>query len=118
MTTTTQHSIPSTAVAVVTHTYQFNDGDGESVAECRLIRRPSGTWWITSLWVHPDYRRQGYGTRLLDQVITERGDVPLYLIVSPFTDQPLSLAQLHAWYARWGFDVTDVPDVLKREEDE
>ena len=108
----------STAVAVVTHTYQFNDGQGESIAECRLVRRPSGTWWITSLWVHPDYRRQGYGTRLLDQVITERGDVPLYLIAYPFTDQPLSLAQLHDWYARWGFDGTDVPDVLKREEDE
>jgi GNAT superfamily N-acetyltransferase len=112
------NDIPPTAVAVVTHTYQFNDGDGESVAECRLIRRPSGTCWITSLWVHPDYRRKGYGARLFDQVITERGDVPLYLVVNPFTDQPLNRAQLHAWYARWGVDCTDVPDVLKREENE
>jgi len=110
----------SPPVAEVTHTYRFSDEHGESIAECKLIRRLSGTLWIASLWVHPDYRRQGYGTRLLDQVVTEWGyDEALYLIVSPYTDQPLDVGQLHEWYMyRWGFDLTDVPDVLKREPDE
>ena len=110
---------PRVPFADVTHTYRFNDGHGEPIAECKLVRRPSGTLWIASLWVHPRYRSQGYGTKLLDQVVTEWGnDETLYLIVNPYTDQPLDVSQLHDWYARWGFDFTTVPDVLKREEDE
>jgi len=55
---------------------------------------------ITTLAVHPEYRRQGIGTRLLQELITEaerRGCAKMTLEVRPSNDRALKL------YGKTGF---------------
>lgn len=91
----------------------LDDAKGEAIAHVRLFRR-NATYWITDLWVAAEHRKQGIATRLMNEAITLYGDRVLYLEVRPYTDQPLTYEALAAWYARFGFAATDVPDVLRR----
>lgn len=53
-----------------------------SLLENDLDSEPRLTPWIANLWVHPDARRHGLGSRLLQHACDagrRRGDSPLYL---------------------------------------
>lgn len=60
---------------------------GQPLGTCALDCRPSPLCpELTSLWVHPQYRRQGAAqamTTFLEQVATDRGFVEVFLRVNP-----------------------------------
>lgn len=63
------------------------------------------TWIVAKLYVAPDYRRQGYGKRLL-RFVCEYADgngYTLRLSVQPQADRPMSLGELRAFYQKFGF---------------
>jgi ribosomal protein S18 acetylase RimI-like enzyme len=88
----------------------MNDSRGYAV----VVRRQQRTLWVTSLWVHPEQRQQGYAAALLRAVVSEFGDEPLYLEVAPYSDRPLDAAALEALYARFDFRMTSVPGIMCR----
>lgn len=95
------------------HRYSFDDAKGECIAHIKVIER-YGTIWLTDLWVHPEHRKQGRATRLMEVALARYGCETIYLEASPYTDQAVDLGHLTAWYGRFGFVVTDVPNILMR----
>lgn len=102
-----------TEQVLISHRYRFDDSKGEPIAHVTLYEK-GGVLWLTDLWTHPEYRRQGRAGRLLAAALARFGGEVIYLEVSPYTDQPVELATLAAWYGRFGFEATDVPNVLRR----
>ena len=46
----------------VTHCYEVHDAKGENIAHARVKEAPGGLW-LTDVWCHADYRRQGKAAR-------------------------------------------------------
>lgn len=78
------------------------DAEGREICSA-VVRHRHGVQWLSEVWVSPDARRQGLGTRLVKAVVRWCGHRALYLSVSAYADQPLSDSQLSLWYARFGF---------------
>lgn len=94
--------------------YRIEDGKGEVIAHIKMRPR-DGVYGLDDLWVHPDHRRKGYASALLQEALNEwRRNETIYLSVEPYTDQPLDNATLTTFYGRFGFAATDVPGVLCR----
>lgn len=56
------------------------------------------------LFVHKDFRQEGLGSKMLHALLETYADQPIRLKVEPDTDDaPLSVEQLTAWYASFGF---------------
>jgi GNAT superfamily N-acetyltransferase len=98
---------------LISHRYKFDDGKGETIAHLMVFER-NGTIWLTDLWVHPEHREQGRARRLMEAAIARFGSEDIYLEAQPYTDQPVDLTALTAWYGGFGFVATDVPNVLRR----
>ena len=101
--------------AAISHSIKLSldDAKGDTIAHVRLFRR-NQTWWITDLWVAAEHRKKGLATRLMTEAVQLYGDRVLYLEAQPYTDQPLAIDALTAWYGRFGFVATEVPDVMRR----
>ena len=97
----------------VMHTYEIQDAKGENIAHARVKETPGGLW-LTDVWCHADYRQQGKASALIVRVVDDWSARDLYLSVEPYTDRPLDADALAAFYARHGFEATDVPGVMRR----
>lgn len=95
------------------HRYSFDDAKGECIAHIKVYER-HGAIWLSDLWVHAEHRRQGRATRLMRAALARYGCETIYLEASPYTDQAVDLGTLTAWYGRFGFVATDVPNVMVR----
>lgn len=97
--------------------FQICDGSSDSRGWAVVAHRPGHVLWITALWVHPEDRKKGWASALLNAVINEYGAETLYLEVAPYADRPLGADALAAFYGRFGFESTSVPGVLRRPPD-
>lgn len=85
------------------HWFRIFDGEGESIAQCRVY--PShGQWWITDVWVNHKHRRRGLATKVIAAALMRYGGrADLYLQITPYSNQPMEGEQLAAFYASFGF---------------
>ena len=60
---------------------------------------------LSQVYVEPQHRKQGYATRLMQQVIQEAQEAGLSLLieVDPYGDFDMDLKQLATFYAKLGF---------------
>jgi GNAT superfamily N-acetyltransferase len=93
--------------------YSLENGKGESIAHLEVDER-SGVYWLTNLWVDPDHRKKGLATLLLTRCVWALANADVYLMIQPYTDQPMDAVLLAAFYRRFGFQATSVPSVLHR----
>jgi ribosomal protein S18 acetylase RimI-like enzyme len=81
------------------------DGDRwVGMVACQLLERPAGSAWLTALWVDPDARRAGLGSRLIEAVADwarERGATTLDLSVTT-NNEPAAALYVHAGFAETG----------------
>ncbi len=64
--------------------------------------------YINKLYVHKEHRRQGIGTKLMEQALRMFAGQTILLIPEPWADCSVGFRELYDWYARLGFvDVTD-----------
>lgn len=103
---------PSIAIQ---HSYRVHSGMGEAIATVDVIVHEDRSHWVTNLWVHPDHRRKGFARALLSAALLDHHAGPLYLHIAPYTDQPMRVDDLYAFYASLGFCRTEVPGVLYRQ---
>lgn len=96
------------------HVYTIQTGMGESIATGDVVIHQDRSHWVTNLWVHPDHRQQGIARTILAQITSDWASVDLYLHISPYTDQPMDMRELHQFYSQWGFCDTDVPGIMRR----
>jgi predicted N-acetyltransferase YhbS len=63
-----------------------------------------GGYVIWNLLVFPDHRNQGVGEALVNCILLNFNDAPVYITAEPFYDtEGLGEEQLTAWYCRMGF---------------
>ena len=93
--------------------YSLENGKGDSIAHLEVDER-SGVYWLTNLWVDPDHRKKGLARRLLTQCIQALANTDVYLMIQPYTDQPMDYKLLAAFYQKFGFETTEVPSILRR----
>lgn len=62
-----------------------------------------GYWYVWGLVVKPEYRRQGIGTQLMQEVIDLYQWDRIELIPARDGEDGMTSEQLSAWYARFGF---------------
>ena len=84
------------------------------VAATATVERMNSALWLSNIWTHHDYRRQGYATQIIHAVLAQFGDVPLWIHVYPYANRPMSDEALVAWYGTFGFCSTVAPGVLYR----
>src|SRR5688500_10459249 len=103
----TQHG----AVHVI---YRLAGPDGQ-VGDVGLDAHPERVV-LRSLLVFPYFRAQGFGTRMLRAILDAYGDLQIRLWCHPQPeDMPLNVAQLAAWYGRFGFvPLPDCPEWMER----
>src|SRR5215207_9074918 len=71
-------------------------------------------WTISRINVPPEFRGQGYGTKLLQMILddADKEGLNLYLVASSsgaFTDR-----ELEEWYTRHGFHIRDSYGTMRR----
>jgi GNAT superfamily N-acetyltransferase len=103
--------------------FQYNfyinapDGD-ESVAALNVIDAgpdDPDALWISGVQVKAAHRHNGLATQLFDALLGEFGDRKMYLRVQPYFDEPLDVAELERFYAKFGFEKLGVAQVMVRE---
>jgi GNAT superfamily N-acetyltransferase len=97
----------------VTHRYRIDDEKGDTAAHVE-VKDNGGVLWVDNLWVQADKRGRGYATALLGRAVGEWQGCELYLLIQPYTDQPLDAGRLAVFYGSFGFEATAVPGVLRR----
>jgi len=102
-----------TVIVSSQHKFYIANGRGEEVASAEVYEKQD-TLWITNVWVHPDYRKQGFAAAIFNDILRCYKNSDLYLGVHGFTDRPLSDEQLAAWYKKFGFKETSVPSIMMR----
>lgn len=104
-----------TADPVVQLRHEFSIvSEKNETAAAATVERMNDVLWLTNVWTHHEHRKKGYATSIIRAVLAEFGHVTLYLRVSPYTDRPMSEAQLTAFYARFGFAFDGSPGVMVR----
>jgi GNAT superfamily N-acetyltransferase len=79
-------------------------GNGNVLSEgCIVYRRDH--IWIQYIETHPAFRKKGYATLLMQEIIAHapRKKRYLRLTIIPFNDDPMNRDQLRAFYAGLGF---------------
>lgn len=73
------------------------------VAECSMSLDNKNLWYFNRLYVYPKYRRQGYGSKLLDKLLSliKENNHVLQLDINPYGD--MTYEQLEEFYMRHGF---------------
>lgn len=84
--------------------YQFQREDGTWVARVVVTKNKSYEGFnLRALEVKPDHRRQRLARTLLERVLRAYEKFPVYLRVSPFSDEPMDTAALTSFYESVGF---------------
>jgi len=86
------------------------DEEGK-LAGCVLIKKTEEEKKICTLFVHPDYRKQGLGGKLMEQTLSELGEHPL------ITVSDRNIAQLAPLLRKKGFHLSAVKKGAYRPED-
>lgn len=85
----------------------YIDGDRRySVASARVFRAsPGGDWALTGVWVAKDYRRQGYATALMNEIVKDAdlGGWVLRLVSEPDSTTTMPKEALLEFYRSFGF---------------
>jgi GNAT superfamily N-acetyltransferase len=65
-------------------------------------------WLLVWLYVVPEYRRHGYGTRLLEEIVgdADTDGVDIWLVPAPGPGG-MSGMQLIKWYRQYGFQLVE-----------
>lgn len=63
-----------------------------------------GYWYLWGMKVEPEYRRQGIGTQLMNEVIALYQWDRIELIPAREGEDGMTSDQLSAWYGRFGFE--------------
>jgi GNAT superfamily N-acetyltransferase len=96
-----------------TYRYAMNDAKGDVIAHVEVCDR-DGYLWLTNVWVHADHRKEGRAVALTTRAVEQWQHRDLYLVVQPYTDQPLRAERLTRFYRTFGFRPTEVPGVMLR----
>lgn len=86
-----------------THTFLGLETDDGQLIGAVLATHDGRKGWINRLAVHPDYRRQGFGQRLIeaaDQALHAQGIGIIAALIEPENEASLALF-LKAGYADW-----------------
>ncbi|MBQ6854935.1 MAG: GNAT family N-acetyltransferase [Alphaproteobacteria bacterium] len=81
------------------------------LAGCILLKNTEEEKKICTLFVHPDYRKQGVGRKLVEQTLLELGEHPL------ITVSDRNIAQLMPLLKKKGFHLSAVKKGVYRPED-
>jgi GNAT superfamily N-acetyltransferase len=92
----------------------IENADSEDIASVQISQHANGVYWITQVWTKEEHRNQGLASLLLTAAVETWGAHDLYLMVSPFADQPMNFDQLNTFYEAFGFMPTSVPGILYR----
>jgi ribosomal protein S18 acetylase RimI-like enzyme len=97
------------------HDFSIVSEKNETIASVTI--EPMGEWfYLTNVWVHHEYRKQGLGTQVMQAAIDVYNDRPIYLNVVPYTNRPLDINRLCEWYGKFGFKpVAGTPGILTRQ---
>lgn len=92
--------------------YVKNDYD-QDIATAIMEKR-HGILYLSTVWTHPDHRRSGISTQVMNRVIQEFGHQDIALVAQSYAGHPLPDEQLLTWYARFGFELVSQPGVMIR----
>lgn len=97
--------------------FYIEDSDGKQMGRA-LLTPWRGGWFLFRLEVNDSCRRQGVGTSIIQGIIEEIQDAPLYLEPDPFGDTPMTVIALRDWYHRLGFEMFSIkgeePNLMRR----
>lgn len=94
------------------HEWSVTDAQGMVIATATVNRR-LGYLWLFNVWTHPNHRRQGLATQIIQNVLAHYTTEYIFLHVESYRDRPLDEDELEKWYLKLGFETTAVPGVLK-----
>lgn len=84
---------------------ELSDAQDNCPCLCIQVYEAEGFARIGNLAVPPPFRRKGVATLLMRAAIAgmNKLQLPAYLDAAPFDDLPMTIAQLRAFYERFGF---------------
>lgn len=80
----------------------FVDNERWGIADLTNEMIP-GSWTITRINIPKEHRGKGYGTKLLEQIITEADACKETLTLEIMPSGDLNYTELEEWYFRHGF---------------
>lgn len=67
------------------------------------------TWELSNVFVPEAHRKQGWGTKLVQEACSNADDLGKLLVIHINRGNP----QLENWYAKFGFEkIQDIPEIL------
>lgn len=94
--------------------FEIKNAQADNLAHLRVVRHENQVLWLTDLWVDPALRGQGYSRALMAEALEMFGAEDLYIEILPYADRPVVYTTLVRYYADFGFQPTDVPNVYYR----
>lgn len=76
-----------------------------SLASCRTVNWGNGTAALHSLRVHPDRRREGLATKVMEKACAYADEHRLILPLIAESDEGISQKDLISFYERFGFEL-------------
>ncbi len=95
------------------HEFYIVNEKNERIATATIHFKKGGLW-LTDVWTAPEHRKQGLARKIIDHVLRAYVGRTIYLTIGPYTNAPLDEDQLGTFYQSFGFQRTDVPDVMVR----
>ena len=87
--------------------FDLSNLTGTFTAASAIVSPWDDRLFIYRVFVRPDCRRAGYGTRLMEAIIKLHWKTNLYLQPSPWADESVDQDVLFSWYSRLGFEMFD-----------
>lgn len=81
------------------HEFYIVNEKNERIATATIFFKKGGLW-LNDVWTHPEHRKQGLARKVIDHVLRAYA--------------PMDEEQLKTFYRSFGFQRTDVPDVMIR----
>lgn len=82
----------------------LEDGTSELLASAEVSYNDYHGWFmLDEIKVKPGYRRHGLATELMWKIVDDYNHSKLFLVVEPFSDQPMSERELKKFYRKFGF---------------
>lgn len=95
------------------HVFHIVNKKNKVVSHAHVYRK-FGQLYVTDVWTEGEERGKGFATSVLQAVLAMYGHEDLYLLVSPYTDQPLDELDLVRFYQRFGFEMVGPVGLMKR----
>lgn len=84
-----------------------------AIADLVLPRELTPFYTITRINVPLQYRRQGYGQKILDMILADGDAEDLVLMLEPSASDGPDYDQLVNWYGKNGFEMTSIGYMLR-----